>query len=273
MAFFKQHIIMILCLIIKASTYKILKKYGKVEDTDGSVIFESNDFSAGDKMFFKIKINKKKKKDLDYEYYDSSEGISLFTEYSASQKSSEITRVQGSVTSTILYFTIEKKSTEYKGSNGNYLFLNIDCKGKIDFENTEKNQTNDSLIIVGVVFAVVILVTIVIIIVYCCKRRKALMTQQMYMNQPYIMYGNPQMYPQQGNIPIVYRGKPGIIPQPNGIPYNNNSNIQYSNLPYNPANASMGQMNQPPNQKYNMIDQSSDDRGYNSKVINENDGN
>ena len=271
MPFFKHHIIIILCLIIKALTYKILKKYGKVEDTGGSVIFESNDFSAGDNMFFKIKINKECKSDLDYEYYDTSEGISSFTEYSVSPKNSETTKVQKSVTSKTLYFTIEKKSTEYNGSNGNYLFLNIDCKGKIDFENTEKNQTNDSLIIVLViVFSAIIIFSIVI---YCYKRKKALLSQQQYMNQPYIMDGNPQMYPQQGNIPIVYRGRPEVIPQPNGIPYYNNSNIQYSNLPYNLGNASMSQMNQPPNQKYNMIDQSSDDRGYNSNSINEKNGN
>ena len=262
MPFLKHHMIIILCLIIKALTYQILKKYGKVEDTDGSVIFESNDFSAGDKMFFKIKINKQCTKDLDYKYYDTSEGISSFTEYSVSQKTSETTKVQGSVTSKTLYFTIEKKSTEYNGSNGNYLFLNIDCNGKIDFENTEKDKSNNTTIIVLVVVLSVIL--IFGIIMYYYKRKNALLRQQQYMNQPYIMDGNPYMYPQQGNIPIVYRGRPEVIPQPNGIPYNYNSNIQYSNLPYNPENASMSQMNQPPNQKCNMIDQSSDDRGSNA---------
>ena len=237
MPFFKHHIIILLCLIIKALTYQILKKYGKVEDTGGSVIFESNDFSSGDNMFFKIKINKECQKDLDYEYYDTSEGISSFTEYSVSKKSSETTSVQGSVTSTTLYFTIEKKSTEYNGSNGNYLFLNIDCNGKIDFENTEKDKSNNTTIIVLVVVLSVIL--IFGIIMYYYKRKNALLRQQQYMNQPYIMDGNPYMYPQQGNIPIVYRGRPEVIPQPNGIPYNYNSNIQYSNLPYNPENASM----------------------------------
>ena len=171
MPFIKHHIIIILYLIIKVSAYKILKKYGKVEDTGGSVIFESNDFFSGDNMFFKIKINKECKSDLEYEYYDTSEGISSFTEYSVSQKSSETTRVQGSVTSKTLYFTIEKKSTEYNGSNGNYLFLKIDCNGKIDFENTEKDQSNDSLIIVVVVTVVFLVIIIVIIGVYCCKRK------------------------------------------------------------------------------------------------------
>ena len=72
------------------------------------------------------------------------------------------------------------------------------------------------------------------------------------------------MYQQQGNMPIAYGGQPVIIAQANGIP--NNTNIQYSNLP---VNASMNQMNQIPNQKYNMIGQSSDNRGYSSYVLNE----
>ena len=263
MAYFKNYIIIILCLYIKASDYKILKKYGKLEDTGGAVIFESKDFSVGDKMFFKIKVDRKCEKDLDYKYYDNSEGISSLTDYKVSHKSSETTSVQGTVTSNTLFFTIEKKSSECKSSNGNYLFLSIDCTGKIDFENTQKDQT---LLIIFII--VIILINIVFVIIFICGRRKKL-RQKLSMNQPYIMYGNPQIYQQQGNIPIVYKGKPVNIVQPNGIPYNNNSNIQYSNLPYNLGNASMSQMNQPPNQKYNMIGQSSSDRGYNSNAINE----
>ena len=259
MAYFKNYIIIILCLYIKASDYKILKKYGKLEDTGGAVIFESKDFSVGDNMFFKIKVDRKCEKDLDYKYYDNSEGISSFTDYKVSSKVENIYT---------LYYTIEKKSTEYKGSNGNYLFLSIDCTGKIDFENTEKDQSYRFLIIVIIVIVVFFVIIGVIIGISCYRRRKALLRQQLSMNQPYIMYGNPQIYQQQGNIPIVYKGKPVNIVQPNGIPYNNNSNIQYSNLPYNLGNASMSQMNQPQNQKYNMIGQSSSDRGYNSHAIN-----
>ena len=282
MSYFKHFIIIILCLIIKASTYGILKKNGKLEDTDGSVIFESKSFYADNDMYFKITINNNKdcKSDLGYKYYDSSEGISSSsTDYHVSKKSSLETTV-GGTTKTALFFTIKKKSSEYKGSNGNYLFLNINCYGKIDFENTESDQSKSNL------FAMILSVGLVVLffaifgglLIYCtCKKRRELLRQQPPIIQPYIMYGNPQMYQQQGNIPTVYKGKPVVI-QPNGIPYNNNSNIQYSNLPYNPynpANASMSQMsqmNQPQNQQYNIIGQSSADRGYNSKDINEKDG-
>ena len=80
------------------------------------------------------------------------------------------------------------------------------------------------------------------------------------------------MYPQQGNTPIVCEGQPVIIAQPNGFQNNSNMvNIQYSNLP---ANASMNQINQIPNQNYNMIGQSSSaDRGYSSNAIKEKGGN
>ena len=282
MSYFKHFIIIILCLIIKTSTYDILKKNGKLEDTDGSVIFESKGFYANNNMYFKITINNNKdcKSDLGYKYYDTSEGISSSsTDYYVSKKSSEDKTVKGT-TSTALFFTIKKKSSEYKGSNGNYLFLNINCYGKIDFENTESDQSKSNLFAAILSVAIVVLFFAIFggLLIYCtCKKRRELLRQPPPINQPYIMYGNPQMYQQQGNIPTVYKGKPVVI-QPNGIPYNNNSNILYSNLPYNPynpANASMSQMsqmNQPQNQQYNIIDQSSADRGYNSKDINEKDG-
>ena len=263
-------IILLLCFInINASTYKILKKYGKVENSGGTVIFESKDFSEGDKMFIKVKIDQKCKSNWQYEYYDTSEIFSLPTSfnYMASRKSSSETTVNGAVTLT-LYFTIEKKSTEYDFSNGNYLLLNIDCYGKIDFENTEKDGAKSSTILtIVLVVGFFVLFGVVTGIICYCNKKKAALRYQAEMNQQYMMYGNPQMYPQQGNMPIVYGGQPVVI-APNGIPYNNNnSNMQYSNLPYNPGNASMSQINQPPNQKYNMIDQSSDDRGYNSNSI------
>lgn len=101
-----------------------------------------------------------------------------------------------------LYFNLEKKTSEYEGSNGDYLLLNIDCNGTIDFENTKKDESKGTIIFIVVI--VVFLVSIVggCIIYNVCKKRKALAAQQAAMDQQYI-YGNPQMYPQQGNIPIV----------------------------------------------------------------------
>ena len=251
-----------------------MQKYGKVEETGGTVIFESKDFSEGEKMFFKVKINKECKKDLGYKYYSTSEEIySATTDYTVSNTFSESTSVNGKVTSSVEYYTIEKKSSEYKGSNGNYLLLNIDCNGgKIDFQNTEKDQSTSSIIlVVCLVVGFIVFVGIIVGICCYCSRKRQIMRSRVAMDQPYAMYGNPQMYPQPGNMPIVYGGQPVVIAPPNGIPNNSNmTNIQYANIN---ANASMSQMNQLPNQKYNMIDQSSAERGYNINAINEKGGN
>jgi len=50
-------------LIIKASCYDILKKYGRVENSDGTVIFESKEFSEGQKMYFRVTVKGECKSD------------------------------------------------------------------------------------------------------------------------------------------------------------------------------------------------------------------
>ena len=270
MPYFKNYTIIILYLFlnINALPYNLLKKYGKLENSGGTVIFESKDFSDGNEMYFKVTIDQECKNDLKYKYYSTKEEISTTnTDYKVSYKYSDTSKSKNIVTESINYYTIEKKNSEYKGSNGDYLLLTIDFNGgKINFQNTEKdeskNLTNTTVIIV--VVAVVMAIAGVVIGI-CYGRIKAKAAQSQI--PPYVVYGTPQMYPQQGNMPIAYGGQPVIIGQTNGIPNNNNPNMQYSNLP---ANASMNQINPLPNQKYNMIGQSSADRGYSSNVINEN---
>jgi len=64
MSCFKNYTTIILCfLIIKASCYDILKKYGRVENSDGTVIFESKEFSEGQKMYFRVTVKGECKSD------------------------------------------------------------------------------------------------------------------------------------------------------------------------------------------------------------------
>ena len=268
MLYFNHFIIIILFfLIVKSSSFQILKKYGKVENTDGKVIFESKDFSAGDKMYFAIKVNGECRNHLEYKYYSTSEepSISFTTDYYVSSKASSTTSVKGRVTSTKQYFTIEKKSEEYGDSDGSYLYLEINCKGNIDFENTEKDGATEIIIIVIVVLVVFLVVVGIVIGVCCyCIRKRA---RQAFMNPtPMLMYGGVQpMYPQQGNMVMMYGGSPVMV-QSNRIPYNNNNpNIKYSNIPP----SGLTPQGNYPQQNYNMIPQPSSDIGYNSNVINE----
>jgi len=76
MSFFKNNTTILLCLlIIKASCYNILKKYDRVENSDGTVIFESKEFSEGEKMYFRVTVKGECKSDLKYKYYSNSVGI------------------------------------------------------------------------------------------------------------------------------------------------------------------------------------------------------
>jgi hypothetical protein len=272
MSYFKHFIIITIFLIsIKAATFPILKKYGKVENTNGKVIFESKDFSEGDDMHFKIKTNGNFIfKELQFRYFSNIEDItySSSTRYSESYKSSSTTSVNGRVTST-LYFTIKKKSEDYSDSNGNYLLLEINSFNFVDFENTEKDGSK-SIIIIVIIVLVVSLVVIGVIIGLCCYciRKRARMRAAYINPTPMIMYGAPQpMYPQQGNMVYMYGGQQVMV-QPNGIPYNN-PNIQYSNIPNNNPSGLAAQNNAVPQQNYNMIPQSSAERGYNSNTVNE----
>jgi hypothetical protein len=272
MPYFKHFIIIMMFFIsIKAAAFPILKKYGKAENTNGKVIFESKDFSEGDDMHFKIKTNGNFIfKELQFRYFSNIEDItsSSSTRYSESYKSSSTTSVNGRVTST-LYFTIKKKSEDYSDSNGNYLLLEINSFNFVDFENTEKDGSK-SIIIIVIIVLVVSLVVIGVIIGLCCYciRKRARMRAAYINPTPMIMYGAPQpMYPQQGNMVYMYGGQQVMV-QPNGIPYNN-PNIQYSNIPNNNPSGLAAQNNAVPQQNYNMIPQSSAERGYNSNTVNE----
>ena len=77
MSYFKNYTIIILCLFlnINALSYRLLQKYGEVENSDGTVIFESKDFSDGNKMYFRVSLEQECKSDLKYKYYSTKEEI------------------------------------------------------------------------------------------------------------------------------------------------------------------------------------------------------
>ena len=91
MSYFNHFIIIALFFLsTKSHTYKILQKYGKVEKTNGIVIFESKDFSDGDDMYFTIEALGRCSSELEYGYFNTFEEIteSSRTSYSVSYKSS-----------------------------------------------------------------------------------------------------------------------------------------------------------------------------------------
>lgn len=274
MSYFKHFILITIFFIsVQASSdIPILKKYDKVKSGNGKVIFESKEFANGDKMYFEV--NAKGdcySRTLNYGYYDTPDNIdeSSLTSFDVASKSSSSSSVQGRVTSLTLYFTIKKNSDEFKNSNGEYLLLYFDCPRTIEFENTETDGAKKIAIIVIVVFIVFFVMVAVIIGVCCyCARKRARM-RRAFIGQPNMMYGvPPPMYPQQGNMVMMYGGQQQVIVHPNEIPYNN-PNVPYSNLPYNTPSGLAANNNLIPQQNYNMVPQISAERGYNPNNINE----
>ena len=239
---------------------KFLKKQEKVKNTDGKVIFESKDFSDGDDMYFTIEAIGSCNSELEYGYFNTFQEITELshTSYSVPSKSKSTSSVNRRITSTTLYFTLKKDSKEYNGSNGNYLLLQIDCSS-VDFENTEKDDTNKFPIIIIIVIVVFVVIFGISIGCYCYRRKKMLQMREANINQaPMMMYGAPQpMYPQQGNMMYMYGGQQAMA-QPNGVP-NNNPNMQNSNIPNNTPSSSRlaAQKNAVQQHNNNMIPQSS----------------
>jgi hypothetical protein len=215
----------------------ILEKYGTISSMNGKVIFNSKEFLGGEKMHFKITAYKDCESPLYYEYYSKINDINLestsLPPYWKSSKAYETESYKDIITSSTNYYTLEKKVDENK-SNGDYLLLVVDCgNGKVDFENTEKDES------VKVIIMIVVGVILVIgIICFCHKLSKTKWLSFMF-NQPYIfingIYPNPngQIYRPQGYPIGGYQEMQMINNNNNQIifPSNNSPNEQYYGIP------------------------------------------
>ena len=166
------------------SSYVLLKKYGSAIMTDIYVLFESKDFDDDEEMYFKLQagIN-----DFDYYnnphniiyYYTDSTGTTSTSSYYAYRKSNDIE--DGSIQNN--YFTIKKKRSEYRPTNGNYMMiyfpnLRLDSRYRPIIFNTEEDE--GKLETWAIVLIVVICVAVIAgIIIYCiCRRIRMKKAQQ-----------------------------------------------------------------------------------------------
>ena len=225
-------------LIIKVFlSSTILEKYGYISSMNGKVIFDSKGFSEGEKMHFKITSYKECESPLYYEYYSNINDINLESNslppYWKRSKVYETESYNNIITSSTNYYTLEKKKDEYK-TNEDYLLLVVDCSNvKIDFENTEKDES------INVIIMIVVGVILVIgIICFCHKLSKTKWLSFMF-NQPYIfingIYPNPngQIYRPQGYPIGGYQEMQMINNNNNQIvfPSTNSPNEQYYGIP------------------------------------------
>lgn len=215
----------------------ILEKYGTLSSMNGKIIFNSKGFSEGEKMYFKITSYKDCESPLYYEYYNNIDDINLASTslppYWKSSKVYETESYNGIISSSTNYYTLEKKIDEYK-TNGDYLLLVVNCgNGKVDFENTEKDES------VHIIIMIVVGVILVIGIICFCKKLSKSKWLSFMNNQPYIfingIYPNPngQIYRPQG-YPIGGYQEMQMINNNNNqivLPSTNSPNEQYYGIP------------------------------------------
>ena len=215
----------------------ILEKYGTISSMNGKVIFNSKEFLGGEKMHFKITAYKDCESPLYYEYYSKINDINLestsLPPYWKSSKAYETESYKDIITSSTNYYTLEKKVDENK-SNGDYLLLAVDCgKGKVDFENTEKDES------IKVIIMIVVAVILVIIIIFFCIKIAKNKWLSFMNNQPNIFlngiypipseqFYRPQGYPIGGyqEMQMINNNNNQII-----FPSNNSPNEQYYGIP------------------------------------------
>ena len=155
-------------------TFSLLSKHGVEETTNGGVVFDSNDFDNGDKMYFKVdlKRNDFNYDDIYYYYVDNIADTSTRIYDTSYTKTSYYS--QGSTEYITKYFTIKKKKSQYGiSSTGRYLYIILPLdSGNCRIENLEE-EDNGKLPTWAIVLIIVVVVLIFIgVIIYWCYRRK-----------------------------------------------------------------------------------------------------
>ena len=178
----------------------IVKKYGTitVQASDYMVVFNVGDFDDGEEMYFKIKAETGAFywNYIYYEYISSNIGYddnAAKKSYFSLKSTYETTPSGYSYVTN--YFTITKKKSEFRGTDGTYLLIYfwVDY-GDVTITNTEEDEGKlETWAIVLIVIAVVVVIVLVIVICCCMRRRRRMQAMQMNMAQggQYITPPNP----------------------------------------------------------------------------------
>ena len=209
----------------------------KVDSSEIVIIFDSSDFKEGEEMHFKLKAEEQ------YFYVDSKyDGI--YYEYIGGdvpydEDKLNFVRFQGkterentpSKTFKTKYFTITKKSSEFRGTNGNNLLIYFMIEdGDVEITNTKEDEGKiETWIIVVIVVAVVVVIGISVGC-WCWRRKKQLAAQ----NATTAGYAQAPGYGQNPN----YAQPPGYAQAPYG------QNAQFYQDPQQAANYGPGYQQQ-----------------------------
>ena len=171
----------ILSLYLFSAVCPLLTKYGSEVLTTNDVIFESKDFGDNEEMHFKIQSKK-------YNFYENYEYSNYNVEYYYFSDANvnvntigfphheyfkKTTYEDGDYKTK--YFTIKKTRSEYRNTNGNYLYivfgnLHVSIYDKATITNTKEDEGKiETWVIVVIVIACVAIIA-GLIIFFVCRR-------------------------------------------------------------------------------------------------------
>ena len=204
------------------------RKYESYTTRNGHAIFDPTEFNIGDTMYFKVTASSFNDERLGYEYLDEIQDGYSFT-YDDSKKTAksyhEVDNEDDN--ESIRYYKIKKSQDELGNSKGTYLIFYFDCDGKVEIENTEKDEGKRSLIL-SIVFCIVGIIIIGIIVYFCfCRKKKEDSEDEVKSKENYNINNNQQTNNIEGNSP------PQNYVSQNGIYSNQNINNYYNYTPNN----------------------------------------
>lgn len=266
--------IFVFLLFSALSSTNFLPKYGSIKISSQYVAFDSKDFKNDEEMYFKIETRKRNYKTqsyveyqyianknddfsssaktyhvnfhdsiehrdsysyyygyLDCDYYDTYyySGYDYYYDYGTYYEYCYYVYETK-------YFKIKKKSSEFEGTNGDYIILKIPIGNRYEttITNTKDDESKTITIIVIVVVVLVVVGILIAIIVCCCrriKRNKAIAASQAAQAAAYSQQQNMQAQAYQAQAAAIqaqaaYQGQ-AYPPQSYPVPIAQN-NAGYS---------------------------------------------
>ena len=256
--------IFVFLLFSALSSTNFLPKYGSIEISSQYVAFDSKDFKNDEEMYFKIETRKRNYKTqsyVEYQYiankndvfsssaktynvnfHDSIEHRESYSYYTYHYSDCDYyddyyyADYYGYYTYDYCYyvfetkyFKIKKKSSEFEGTNGDYIIFKLPVNNaySITITNTKDDESKIITIIVIVVVVLVVVGILIAIIVCCCrriKRNKAIAASQAAQAASYSQQQNMQAQAYQAQ--AAYQGQ-AYPPQSYPVPIAQN-NAGYS---------------------------------------------
>ena len=223
--------------VFSASVRYDFRKYESYSTRDGHAIFDPTEFNIGDTMFFKVTASSFKSDSLGYEYLDEIPDAYSFTYDNNKRTVKSYHKVDGDDDDeeSVRFYKFEKSQNELGSLKGTYLIFYFDCEGKVEIENTEKDEGKINLILT-IVFSVVGLIIIGIIAYFCFCRKKKEDSEDDKKSNENNNNNNQHINNNEGNFPSQnYISQNGIYSNQN-VNYNNNyaqNNNNFNNYNYN----------------------------------------